>query len=153
MKKLKPRTIKLLRKVARHILEEPKRFEMDRWGMADHRVPCNTTACFAGWAIILGDANPKRFFKAAASDAQDDRGRFMALLEGRVGASARAEKVLGITNEQARRLFHVDSLFHGDGRGWPEPYRGDFDHATSREHAAEIAVARIEHFIKTGGAE
>ena len=50
---------RLLRKVQKHILEEPRRLNMDI--ILDDRVsardpknpPCGTVGCIAGWAIVL----------------------------------------------------------------------------------------------------
>jgi hypothetical protein len=59
--------VKLLRKIQKHILEEPKRFimsdiivrdrpgaEFDDYGISFQIPDCGTTACICGWALILG---------------------------------------------------------------------------------------------------
>lgn len=53
--------VKLLREVAEHILEEPKRFQMETFISRDmdffrrrHIAPaCGTVGCIAGWTCIL----------------------------------------------------------------------------------------------------
>jgi hypothetical protein len=50
--------VRLLRRIKKHILEEPRRFWMGWWVVPNvpgqHPAPCGTTACIAGWAAILG---------------------------------------------------------------------------------------------------
>lgn len=50
-----------------------------------------------------------------------------------------------IRPDQANRLFF--------DRFWPEPFRSAYSLAKSRSGRAEIAAARIEHFIATDGRE
>lgn len=129
--------VKLLRKVKRHILEEPKRFVMSVvvmsvvdtykenslsgkvFGMRPFP-KCGTAACVAGWACIL-----------SGKDRLD------------VGMIT-AQRLLDLTPEQAMRLFEPSK--------WPEQYEaGTTDDGKNK--TAKIAAARIDHFIKTKGAE
>lgn len=62
-------------------------------------------------------------------------------------------QALGLTEQQADRLFYVESA---DTEGWPKQFRGvedggDWEHAW-RPTIAQT-VARIEHFIATDGHE
>jgi hypothetical protein len=70
---LKPRAVKLLRRVQAHIREEPLRFHMDFWCSYyrpdDNPEPhCNTVGCIGGWIELLGNRLPT---KNAKEDAKD----------------------------------------------------------------------------------
>jgi hypothetical protein len=92
--------VKLLRKVKRHILEEPKRFLMstidthgapgEETGYGGKFAKCGTAACICGWACALSGT---------------------AWREARF---ATAEKLLGITPNEAARLFEPGC--------WPEQF-------------------------------
>jgi len=85
---------------------------------------CGTRACIGGRAMLLSGISPRKI-------------RRPELLEKEYGTSTRAEiaeKLLGLDFDQAERLFYF----------WPEP----FD-----ELDPKSAVDRIDHFIKTDGAE
>jgi hypothetical protein len=125
--------VKLLRKVKKHILEEPKRLFMAWYvvrkgddasvirGMRDDRfADCGTAACIAGWTLILsGEDTP-------------------------YSRSAAAAKLLGIDHNLAANLFEP-SL-------WPAKFMdGLADDGDA--YTAKVCAARIEHFIKTKGAE
>jgi hypothetical protein len=120
--------VKLLRKIKKHILEQPKRLLMGRWivnkgDYATEKVrfaKCETAACIAGWACIL----------AGQGKPQD--------------VSLTAEKLLGLGWRQASRLFQPLE--------WPDKFdAGLLDNGTAK--TAKMAARRIEHFIKTKGRE
>ena len=54
-----------------------------------------------------------------------------------------AQELLGLEYAQSDRLFFVDY--------WPGKFA--YNKAKTKKAKAEIAAKRIEHFIKTGGAE
>lgn len=116
---------RLLRKVAKHISEEPRRLAMsifaDTGNTGDNAPPCGTIGCIAGWASILTGTS--------AADADDLTGR----------------AALKLTLLEARRLFWTD--------GWPDDFSRRYWTAKTCKGRASTAVARIEHFIKTKGAE
>lgn len=135
--------VRLLRRVAKHIAAEPNRLVMadwivlkadsgmDKvkdWGEFSHRFPpCNTTGCIAGWTVLLREKVAKSSF--AVSDSQN--------------ISCRAQALLGLNGDQSMRLFGA----------WPYKFQGPYEKAKSAAKRARIAVARIEHFIKTKGKE
>lgn len=127
---------RLLRKVKRHILEEPKRLDMGTWGESSRRSPCGTVGCIAGWGMVLSQKHPERFIGEENADALAE---LLGSWTEDPGASA-----LGITTEQARRLFYVDQ--------WPEHFRKGYGRLAKQKKAERVAE-RIEHFIKTRGAE
>ena len=139
--------VRLLRKVQKHILAETKRFIMDDFVVrqaegeetffADDATevpfaPCGTAACIAGWSVLL-----ERGMRAKVKDFH-----------------AAGARVLGISTEydedhdlssEATRLFYTCY--------WPHKFQTRYDSAKSQKQRAKVAVARIEHFIKTKGAE
>ena len=136
--------IRLLRRIAKVIQEKPREFDMGYWHIdttidwfqgehdalcglpKDKRISCTTTHCIAGWAQVL---SPKR--------------------NCRLPADSDAQRLLGLTNEEADRLFHVDG--GGTTLGWPRKFRGRGTNIW--KPTVKQAAARIEHFIKTKGAE
>lgn len=129
--------VKLLRKVKKHILEEPKRLYMRSYvrkrgegiGLITsdtHRrrafPRCGTAACIAGWSLILSGKE----------------------IDSTQGYRVEACELIGIPVDKSYRLFDPD--------GWPAKFReGAKD--DGKTETAKVAAARIEHFIKTKGAE
>ena len=124
--------VKLLRKVKKHILQEPRRFFMEKLvekgkpgqavsldGIPRSLPACGTAACIAGWVCILE--------KTVQVDRRD------------------AEEILGISDDEGERLFFVPS--------WPDRYRSKWRTTTDLRARAKIGANRIDHFIKTKGAE
>lgn len=126
---------KLLRRIQKQILKEPRQFDMDFYFSEYHslgvKIPrCGTAACIAGWAICLAD---KKTPQQADESLRMSPARF------------RAQEHLGLTAEQCDRLFYQG--------GWPAPFKENYGGAKNATHAARIACLRIDHFIKTKGAE
>lgn len=120
--------VKLLRKIKKHILEEPRRLVM--WAVQLNKsdgspkfipdgptiketVPfakCGTAACIAGWACILSKEE--------------------------VGLT-RAEQLLGIDDDQSRSLFNAER--------WPSA--DAYSRAKTQRQRANLAAKRIDQFI------
>ena|ERR1700728_4187244 len=135
--------VKLLRKIAKVIIEKPRQFDMSRWhhnkkarehdwsrgvyesytALCDlpqeKQISCDTTHCIAGWAQAI---SPDRKCK---TPAEKD-----------------AKRLLQITPSMANRLFYCDN--------WPEQFQGKRD---TWKPTRKQAVERIKHFISTEGAE
>lgn len=140
--KSKPKklNVKLLRKIQKHITEEPRRFFMSglrvkaknetKWAdyaasfarsdLSPTMPSCGTAACIAGWALTLSNK--------------------------RMGYSAldRAGDLLGLP----AKYFGYDHVFVADK--WPEPFYRRWQDARTPKQRAKIACARIDHLIKTG---
>lgn len=133
-KSKKPKlNVRLLRRIQKHILEEPRRFFILRFkeagipdstvivenGQAQQIPECGTMACIGGWACILSGRKTRlRFWNTAVS-------------------------LLGLTFDQADALF----TYHE----WPRRFFNSYQQAENeRARRARIAAARIEHLIKTG---
>lgn len=124
--------VELLREVQKVILEEPKRFDMRtfayRMDPKEERSPqCGTIGCIAGWAVILTHKIPRK------PNAQ------MPNIGRPHGAEA-----LDLTDVEALRLFYVEE--------WPDKFSVAYK-ADGSKKSAKVAVARINHFIKTKGME
>lgn len=126
----------LFRKIIKAIRDEPRRFNMGNWIITDDReAPCGTTACIAGFAVIL--SKPKyQWKKTAASLLSRYRKSEKFLFE------VEAAKLLRISESQADDLFFVS--------GWPDRFARRFNNARNREAEAKVVIARIEHFMKSG---
>jgi hypothetical protein len=131
--------VELLRKIEAHILAEPKRLHMSSFMMRQSArnvlssvggkpvgyPKCGTAACIAGWAVILEDGLPQGYLTGAQ-------------------IYDRAQELLGLHVGQADRLFYRMS--------WPDEFY-DMGGDDGTQKTAEVAVKRIEHFIKTEGRE
>jgi hypothetical protein len=145
---LKDHTIKLLRRVKKHILAEPKRLQMGAWGYRTSETQCGTAACIGGWAAILNKLPGKKILELPKFEiyATVDSAPYTSPKEIAVG-SAQGRNALEITPRQATRLFFVDQ--------WPWKYQRAYVVAERQPNTfkkiAVITAERIEHFIKTGG--
>lgn len=93
---------------------------------------CGTTACIAGWALYLRRVPLERFELKEDDD------------EGDVDFEQTGRRVLGLTQAQADRLFFL--------KNWPSKFIARYkDGAESLR--GEAVADRIEHFIRTYGAE
>lgn len=134
--------VKLLRKVKKHILAEPKRLVMWTWKLQNTLQPkflsdgygnmprkfipfaeCGTAACIAGWTCLL-------------SGKKNVEGNHI---------SQTAIQLLGIPGSLTNSLFVVTF--------WPGQFRAKYHNAKTQKTRAKIAAERIEHFISTKGAE
>lgn len=160
--------IALLRKVEKVILDDPKKFDMGRWATVFDKTAkgynprnktivhnsCGTVGCIAGWTCLLADKKTQKKLTAIAK--QNTKGDVEAGMDekravGRASLSRmldpqkQALSLLGIDAAQASKLFHESN--------WPLSYFLESVNAPTPKARAKIAVARIEHFIKTNGAE
>jgi hypothetical protein len=131
-----PKGARLLRRVAKHILADPLRYEQDY--MIEHGAPgelledglivpkCGTIACIGGWLAILNAKNPKR----------------VKTFNVRTLAT-----VLGVTRKQVFRLI---AFTWTSTNGWPARFSNRYKEAGTAKQKAKVAVQRIEHFIRTG---
>jgi len=127
--------VRLLRRIAKHILAEPKRLQMDflRTPMeelpSNLRPPCGTACCIAGWGIVLS-----RMSDGFRYHWPTYKGTPIGLGEMKVDA------LFDMPNS---RLFY--------GRDWPEKIRKRYVEAKTQSTKAKIAVIAIEDYIKTKG--
>jgi len=126
------KTVKLLRRVEAHILEEPRRYDQNNIicklkpgteYRAGHTVPpCGTVACIGGWIQLLTKKRPHHHDLPLESMARQ------------LGVSATAMGALC--------AYTYEGL-------WPAQYIAAYERAKTPRARARVAVRRIEHFIKT----
>lgn len=165
--------VELLERVKRHILAEPRRVRMEAWAVSErmseddkakarysileelyaeeHGVDdeetsylgfselldfpeCGTVACIAGWGKVLSQPDP-----ATALSDKDFLHKLFNL------SAIEAAELFGLDYNGANRLFHVCN--------WPDEFESDYEHADTPEERAQAVADRIDHFIKTKGAE
>ena len=118
--------VRLLRRIQKQILKEPRQFYMDTWfkeaAWKGKKNPnCGTAACIGGWAIALSLSITPR--EASGFTAPEKR----------------AMEALKLTSRQADLLFQPN--------WWPRKFR------RRASTNPQQAIARIEHFIRTKGNE
>lgn len=127
--------VKMPRKIQQEILINPDQFSMYVWFGKNENSPCGTAACIGGWAIHLS-----RWFSSTLE-------RTARKLGGR-DHSDRAKKVLGLSSDAGVRLLSL--------KGWPLVFASAYRESIlvgDYVGCAQVASARIEHFIKTEGKE
>jgi len=102
--------------VVHHIRKHPELFEMSDW--CQH-TECGTVACLAGHTVILDQLERGTILDPALVYAPDSWGR-------------KAEQILGLTVEEAGRLFHVSD--------WPEQFCTEFKHFRRAMTSVERAL-------------
>lgn len=121
--------VALLRKVQKHILEEPRRLDMHYWekNVSEEVSPCGTVACIAGWACLLSGMK----------------------VEGTVNYPIEAIKLLRIPSGNyweggslADRLFLA--------KDWPNKFSSSYFTAQTSKTKAKVTARRIDYFIKEG---
>jgi hypothetical protein len=103
--------VKLLNRVKKHLLEEPKRYYQGWWankatkedGFEGAAPPaCGTQGCIAGWAVFLTEPKSK-WDKIIQKTYNIDFGR-------------KARKLLGLTVKQGDALFSADNQTKWTGK-------------------------------------
>lgn len=127
--------VRLLRKVAKEIEREPRKLDMRKLAETVEPAasrdypPCGTVGCIAGWACLLSDIT--------VDHADWDLGK----------------ELLGLNNAQAARLFTAPEAGYNGNLCWPHSFAVRYVKAKTPRGRMLAAVARIEHFIRTRGAE
>jgi hypothetical protein len=135
--------VRLLRRVAKHISEEPRRLDMGvltdirtKYEYGDDAPPCGTVGCIAGWACLLTGSKPQHAW------------------QGGFNYWDKGAKLLGLSPIQAKRLFsRPDEHPEFPHEEWPVRFARRHERAKTHRGRAKATVDHIEHFIKTKGAE
>lgn len=150
MSNLNKNEIRLLRKVQKFLIAEPRRFNM-RYGVMDvndvsddnvfdkmlENPPCGTACCIAGAAYVV----------ATCTRLKNTTIPWMSIIHGiNVAAQVRFERDI------FRKLFYTKRQ-HDAVQAWPAFYEDAYFDAKTPLERACIGVARIEHFIATDGEE
>jgi hypothetical protein len=153
----------LLDKAVAFAEEEPRRFNMETWfdhfpkehedlqderlidlHMKENDVPaCGVVACLAGSVCIQAGI--------CRMDVERDGTKYYhSPSEGWFEA---AQKALGITDEQAKRLFyHTKGIAETNSSNlrWPDKFSKMYTHARTPAGRVRALKARVEYFKKTG---
>lgn len=134
---------KLLRKVQKHILAEPRRLDMNVLGYTLDVIektdpPCGTVGCIAGWAALLQN---EKWFELSNAEKEG----LMDWTEG--------ETALKLTTEEAHRLFIEPKYAETEIHAWPLKFATRYLKAKTPRQRAKVTSDRIDHFIKTKGRE
>lgn len=144
-KNLNRETVRLLRKIQKFLIAEPRRFDMHE-GIARaedsptllETPPCGTACCIAGagYAIERGIKlnHSQVYFNHITYMFADPGGKFK------------------LDSQACDRLFYIKQQI-GYGQGWPIIYSNAYKEAKTPLERACVGVARIEHFIATDGQE
>jgi len=168
MKYAVPMTVvKLVEKVQKHILEEPKRFDMGilvqkfanpQLSSYESMPPCGTVGCIAGWVSIIDLGKKLKWKKGSDYDSI-----FMA------------PKIDIDLMEHARKKLHLKEDWEGwgtdpknpkgknhkctekemfDEMDWPASYQRRYSNERGGNGdklvLAKIAVQRLDYFLRTG---
>ena len=117
--------IELLQKVRDYIHTYPDELNMDKW--------CGTTRCIAGTAVVL--SNIDHYNCPFGPEDQHP-------------VEVKAQTLLELSGQQARRLFHRASWLSYGGRRFGSEYANDFN---LPEYSAKIACDYIDAFIAHNG--
>lgn len=153
--------VKLLRKIRDEILKKPLRLDMGNWvNRQDDIAPCNTTACIAGWAVILDKQNR---YKTKWTDEATVAIRDNQASPLRSYFETTGQDCLDLTRIQAQRLFYCQSWPAQFSKPWTELHENTFlivargrdnrRKLMARRKMAKLTAKRIDHFIKTKGDE
>jgi hypothetical protein len=116
MSNLPKLNVRLLNRIKKHILAEPKRYNQAKWGrqvsdyeFEDNKGPaCKTQGCIAGWAVFLSVPKGKwASWWVKASNFNFHLSPGVPKREA-TGIPAKAQKLLGITTDEAARLFDLN---------------------------------------------
>lgn len=145
-----PLNIRLLRRVQKQILKEPRQFLMSNWFVDEgedaefpgndiaKKIPnCGTAACMAGWTISLSAKKNPRETRAGIKIGYEQIGNKAARL---LGMKLTREDRLGLSYPPSwGNLFVVQD--------WPDSFKAKWYKARTPLKRAKVASARIDAYI------
>jgi hypothetical protein len=146
--------VRLLRKIQKYITAVPARYDQNEilakgtpgtrhgylWDLNTKQLfpECGTIGCIAGWAVTLYRGQIKRDLD-------------------KLGYLGSAQRLLKLDDDQAIRLFSAindrNDRNDWDTDVWPPKFVEAYNKAKTFKQRAKVASLRIDHFIKTKGAE
>lgn len=161
-KAISEKTKRILLKVIDYIEQEPKRLDMSAWGtyfpkewkkfagvdeVLQPVPPCGTTACIGGTCLLVTKAGMNFLHKSGSVKEMAEQDE--CVIQFPSDSDEAAAKILGITEEQASRLFFFSEWRMGDP-GWPARFVTRYKKAKSAKGRFNATRDRILHFINTG---
>jgi hypothetical protein len=137
--------VRMLRKLEKWIQAEPRRFDMLNWSGNEYIIRkqkprCGIVGCLAGMACHMQGLK----LTPGAGFLNDD-------MNDEIFERARA--ILDLSEKQSARLFFLPDIHHHRSLYWPGEFAAAYNKAKTPKEKVKVAVARIEHFIKTKGQE
>lgn len=171
------KVVHLVHRIQKHILEEPKRFDMNtlvdrfkvnRETLQDSHLKhvveeelkelpqCNTVACIAGWTVLLVKPNLKWNPFQANWNNHLLRSRPKADIEKIAAKELHLGAEEEIWDEDKGEYLPPErateeTMFFVEN--WPEPYGSkysDADQDGDKRKCAKIAVQRLNYYLRTG---
>ena len=140
-----PKTVALIDRIIAEIQKERLRFDMASWTYANDRLaPCQTTACIAGYAVVLTSTPPKESWRDRVIKSTQ------AVRDEKSGFIAEGQKALGISRKAAQRLFFAGSWPRRFLEAYNRASREQLKSADTRVQRADVAIARLRYFARTG---
>ena len=148
--------MRLLRRVQRAILKEPKRIRMENWVNAvsldlvsesSDRPACGTVGCIYGWGKILSSV-PRESRKNINQIAADLEKKILGPSWNYIEPMKDGPELFDITAEQAKGLFlgYVGSY---ERASWPEDLRDRIsDLSPGTPEYAQVVSEAIDRFIE-----
>lgn len=140
-------SVKKLRAVKRAILARPNGYRQDKWH-------CGSAMCLAGHVAmqsgLVAVALPTSLFDETAVKRVlkiEDEATMLPLTK--TGELADWEGLAWQALGLPRTFCNSTTLFKSHTI-WPHQYQVAYDKAKTRKARAQVAAARIEHFIRTG---
>jgi len=121
----------MLQRIKEKILKEPENFQMNYF--TQFNTPCGTTACIAGWAVLL-DAKDQGF-EITKDWYQSLKSNVEQLASGLLG--------LDYSEETEEGKINSDTVFYVTD--WPDDFKWRYKSATSQEKRAHIAAKYIDY--------
>lgn len=134
---------RLLRKVRNRIAEIPESYDQSEFCATNENAPCGTAACLAGETIICAAPTVKQ----GLNSLRIMMGKFRsASTPAATNIGERAAKLLGLTEDEANRMFEGYPV---DGE-WPEPFGTQYADSHRPGERAKVAVAYLDECLKRG---
>lgn len=131
-----------LQKLKKFILAEPRRYQQEWWlygpqsaVVLKQKPPCGTAGCLAGNTVLMegyvpfGTSDEERFDSCNKPGGRSYEVRVTAM------------KILGLTEDQSRKLFEASCL------GWGTIPRKGYQEATTPLQRAQAAAMEIDRLI------
>lgn len=139
--------IELFKKIREKIATTPDAYDQETYGRRNDYAPCGTAACIAGWACVLGEAEPLETVRSLHERYVSGDKEIVKRIP------STAKRLLGLTQEEADVLFYGDPSGYNEDTdeyegGWPQPFADRWD--AGIDDRSSIAIDYIDHIIETG---
>jgi len=103
--------VSLLKRIIKHLRQEPKRYNQSQWGKDVHEESnapaCGTQGCIAGWAVFLNV--PQALWPHMLAGGAFTSGNTFICGLSCAPATKVAQEILGLNSKEAYALFSADN--------------------------------------------